>query len=324
MDQPSLLDPLPAEQWMDRLREGDQLWCVKQQTLARVGMPWEPPAPGYIAGRLVIQFPYGRTEIWYVNGHGNGMDNSPLVRPLAGSLAPVPWPSTDLERREVRVILIYLLAFQMRFKPEPRAVPFTCDDCGSPVIDKDMLYASWAEYKRLCKLCDACKEAEDAEMPDDEDSDDEVEDSDDWEEVDDEVEDSDDEEVDSDYFDDQSVEVVLSAGCVGANDESETDWRKRRPRAGTLSVRELQEIARIDYARYLQTEHWQAVRKARNRRANYRCEKCKADNPRPRVHHRSYERIGCELLEDVISYCNKCHESEHDIEKMKAAGVIKS
>ncbi len=219
---------------------------------------------------------------------------------------------------------IYLLAFQMRFKPEPRAVPFTCDDCGSPVIDKDMLYASWAEYKRLCKLCDACKEAEDAEMPDDEDSDDEVEDSDDWEEVDDEVEDSDDEEVDSDYFDDQSVEVVLSAGCVGANDESETDWRKRRPRAGTLSVRELQEIARIDYARYLQTEHWQAVRKARNRRANYRCEKCKADNPRPRVHHRSYERIGCELLEDVISYCNKCHESEHDIEKMKAAGVIKS
>lgn len=109
MDQPELLDPLPVEQWMDRLREDDQVWLVKQQMLAVVGMPWEPPSPGHMAGRLVLSFPYGRAEVWYVDGHGNGLDGKPLVRPLAGTLASAPWPATDLERREVRVILASLL-----------------------------------------------------------------------------------------------------------------------------------------------------------------------------------------------------------------------
>lgn len=109
MDQPKLLNPLPDEQWMDRLREGDQVWLVKQQKIACVGMPWEPPPPGYRAGKLILDLAYGRIECWYVDGRGNGLDGRPLIHPLHGTLATTPWPATDIERRHARVILASLL-----------------------------------------------------------------------------------------------------------------------------------------------------------------------------------------------------------------------
>lgn len=64
------------------------------------------------------------------------------------------------------------------------------------------------------------------------------------------------------------------------------------------------------YAEYLKSDHWQEVRKAALKRANYRCQVCNESVPLD-VHHRTYERLGKEDDADVIALCRKCHGLFH-------------
>jgi 5-methylcytosine-specific restriction endonuclease McrA len=77
-----------------------------------------------------------------------------------------------------------------------------------------------------------------------------------------------------------------------------------------------------EYVKYLESQYWQEVRKselkeqAKERGYNY-CEKCGAtpnDVTREtalHVHHKTYERLGEERLEDLMIICRTCHEKEH-------------
>lgn len=67
----------------------------------------------------------------------------------------------------------------------------------------------------------------------------------------------------------------------------------------------------MDYSLYLRTDHWQAVRKAAHERAGGRCQVCNSDAAL-HVHHRTYQRRGRELPEDVIVLCANCHKLFHD------------
>ena len=65
-----------------------------------------------------------------------------------------------------------------------------------------------------------------------------------------------------------------------------------------------------DYQLYLRTKHWQQVRAAALLRYDNRCAVCNSPD-QPDVHHRTYERRGCERPEDVIVLCRGCHDLFH-------------
>ena len=68
------------------------------------------------------------------------------------------------------------------------------------------------------------------------------------------------------------------------------------------------------YKEYLDTPKWDAKRNQRLAFDNYKCVKCKREGRESLaddVHHRTYRRLGNELLEDLISVCRKCHEIVH-------------
>lgn len=68
--------------------------------------------------------------------------------------------------------------------------------------------------------------------------------------------------------------------------------------------------ARFDYRAYLATPEWWARRDERVRAAGGRCQVCYSDR-RLNCHHRTYERIGRELPEDLIVLCEACHSLFH-------------
>jgi replicative DNA helicase len=70
------------------------------------------------------------------------------------------------------------------------------------------------------------------------------------------------------------------------------------------------DLRTMSYQDYLQTEHWQQVRKAALKRAGYRCQLCNRKGVL-HVHHRTYIRRGHELPEDLIVLCRGCHETFH-------------
>ena len=69
----------------------------------------------------------------------------------------------------------------------------------------------------------------------------------------------------------------------------------------------------MKYMDYLNTEHWQKVRKDALKRSNYSCQLCNSKDSL-NVHHRTYERKGEELPSDVIVLCQFCHKKFHDVD----------
>lgn len=77
-----------------------------------------------------------------------------------------------------------------------------------------------------------------------------------------------------------------------------------------LFFTEVERLRSIPYEEYLHTEHWAIVRKAALDRAGWKCQLCNAAKSL-QVHHRTYERLGCEWDSDVIALCGRCHKHFH-------------
>lgn len=67
-----------------------------------------------------------------------------------------------------------------------------------------------------------------------------------------------------------------------------------------------------EYNKYLESEYWQGIRKSIYKRDNYKCRLCNSDKDIC-VHHRTYEHIGNEILEELITMCRRCHHRFHKI-----------
>lgn len=76
------------------------------------------------------------------------------------------------------------------------------------------------------------------------------------------------------------------------------------------------------YDTYLDSAHWQECRRAALSAANGRCERCGASEAL-HVHHRTYDRIEHEELQDLEVLCEPCHANEHD-ETQRAFAIIDS
>jgi len=64
------------------------------------------------------------------------------------------------------------------------------------------------------------------------------------------------------------------------------------------------------YKNYLLSTTWKNKKALVIKRASCKCEGCGESRPLE-VHHKTYERIGMELLTDLSAYCERCHKLAH-------------
>jgi hypothetical protein len=70
----------------------------------------------------------------------------------------------------------------------------------------------------------------------------------------------------------------------------------------------------MTYREYLRSDHWADVkRRYRESDLPQNCMGC--DAPNVQYHHRTYNRVGHELLTDILPLCRQCHQDVHQYEK---------
>ena len=72
------------------------------------------------------------------------------------------------------------------------------------------------------------------------------------------------------------------------------------------------------YDRYLKSGWWRQQRLAALERAEHLCQLCASDKDL-QVHHRIYDRVGCEKPVDLTVLCDSCHKHFHRKPKAKPA-----
>lgn len=71
------------------------------------------------------------------------------------------------------------------------------------------------------------------------------------------------------------------------------------------------------YKEYLKSDHWKRVQE--EYRSSGRPQACLVcGNEKFELHHRSYERIGAELLSDLVPLCRTHHAKTHELSKKGA------
>ena len=63
-----------------------------------------------------------------------------------------------------------------------------------------------------------------------------------------------------------------------------------------------------EYTAYMRSVEWDEKRRAVLKRDGYRCRRCGTDQKTLTVHHRNYDNLGHERLEDLITLCPDCHK----------------
>jgi hypothetical protein len=69
------------------------------------------------------------------------------------------------------------------------------------------------------------------------------------------------------------------------------------------------------YDEYLQSDQWLSIRQQVLRRDNFRCRhtgKLSRPGDPLQVHHLTYDRVGCEALDDLITLCRSSHRQLHE------------
>lgn len=69
-------------------------------------------------------------------------------------------------------------------------------------------------------------------------------------------------------------------------------------------------MATVEYPVYIRSERWRQKRVDVIRRARGICERC-GRWPIVNVHHLTYDRLGDELLTDLLGVCSRCHQELH-------------
>lgn len=76
------------------------------------------------------------------------------------------------------------------------------------------------------------------------------------------------------------------------------------------------------YEKYLKIDCWDTRRKEYIRVHGTQCELCGAQEAMTegrfspvQIHHLTYERLGCELDDDLVCACNRCHRTMHGLDR---------
>lgn len=87
------------------------------------------------------------------------------------------------------------------------------------------------------------------------------------------------------------------------NDDNEKIQKKKHSYDTSLGP----ETKGMDYREYLKSYEWQNKRRYALYMAGYRCEHCKEKKKKLSVHHKHYETLFHERLQDVVVLCSDCH-----------------
>jgi hypothetical protein len=68
----------------------------------------------------------------------------------------------------------------------------------------------------------------------------------------------------------------------------------------------------INYQEYLKSDYWKEIREKVYKRDNYKCKLC-GSKENICVHHSTYDNLGNEILDDLITICKHCHNAFHKI-----------
>jgi hypothetical protein len=79
-----------------------------------------------------------------------------------------------------------------------------------------------------------------------------------------------------------------------------------------VTIKRLDELRSMPYWHYLKTPEWRRTRAAALVRADDACSLDVTHTNNLEVHHRTYERIGEELVTDLVVLCHSCHRLHHD------------
>ncbi len=82
-----------------------------------------------------------------------------------------------------------------------------------------------------------------------------------------------------------------------------------------LSPERLLALRAMPYAEYLRTQEWIRRRIVHLQAVDYRCQLCNGQD-RLQIHHRSYERLGCERWSDLLVLCGQCHALFHKYRRL--------
>jgi len=66
------------------------------------------------------------------------------------------------------------------------------------------------------------------------------------------------------------------------------------------------------YREYLLTNHWKNIKQKVYLTSVYKCSKCGIKHGL-QLHHKTYERVGKELLSDLVYLCRDCHNEIHQL-----------
>lgn len=86
--------------------------------------------------------------------------------------------------------------------------------------------------------------------------------------------------------------------------------RERRWRRDNL----LRSLGYENYAEYIGSPQWSAVRRRYYAEREYKCALCPTAESLV-LHHRTYDRVGGEELDDLIPLCPPCHGFVHGLER---------
>ncbi len=68
------------------------------------------------------------------------------------------------------------------------------------------------------------------------------------------------------------------------------------------------------YKDYLNTKHWQLIKRIKFNYFVHECAKCQS-RVGLELHHKHYESLGKEDLDDLVYLCRECHQKTHDDKK---------
>ncbi|MCA9936100.1 MAG: hypothetical protein H6662_10500 [Ardenticatenaceae bacterium] len=108
----------------------------------------------------------------------------------------------------------------------------------------------------------------------------------------------------------EQLAVVEAKTQILLNEWIAKENRKPKESAG-------RQTSLVDYRTYIKSSEWRQKAEEAKARAGNRCQVCNRSRAEVQLdaHHRTYERLGYELPEDITVLCRECHQLYEDAKK---------